>query len=715
MERLPPVLRVAWRRIASWPRRFRTLSLWWQLVLTASLVYTVVFSALTLAKFEALRTYAWDLGVYSQATYTTAYSGRLFYYTVDLPNNPGGSIFGAHFAPILFLAVPFLWLVASPGTLLVLQSAGLGAGGVFVFRVARLRLPERVAAFFSFAYLLSPALQGVNWYDFHPEAFFIPLALAVIYCWERRAWAWYALAVGLALSTLEFTGFIVAALGLFWLADSFRLRDVRGWMRRRETWVAAATCLVGIAWAFLGLSIVSAFNPGLASEPATVWGLLGATSGNQVPLKILTNPGGAAAALAYDAGPKLTYLALLFGPVLFLPFRRPLTLITVAPWLVLSLTSSGPTLYQIGDQFPSLVLGGLFYAAILGAERILSRRVAARPAPSTPMAHTPRSAGQEARPFLLAAAVVLAFAIAGSPAGPYRVGNFDPVGIPVFSDHVAAVRAVIALVPPGASILTQNNLFTFFATRVASYVVPTSSTFHAGATFNSTIDDYLNQVEYVLVDVKTGPTDAAAVLLRPGIAAAFGLFAWDDGAVLLRRAFTAPPVLDPVYRVTFAPSQLYPENVTSVPDATSLSGTVFYHPTGLGSEAWNGPAAVLPPGVYALTFRIRVDVPVASPVLTVAADVRPFALHVLSQGGGSVGNNVVVVPVQEPCELPLSTMSITGATSSYANYTLAFRADVFGLYTFPGFGATSTTGVYLDRITAVSQTPLGALRAAACP
>ena len=84
--------------------------------------YTVIFSLFTIYKHKTFNTYAWDLGIFNQAFWTTTKLNKIFYYTAELYFVKSGSFFGVHFSPILYLLVPFYSLYPHPETLLILQS-----------------------------------------------------------------------------------------------------------------------------------------------------------------------------------------------------------------------------------------------------------------------------------------------------------------------------------------------------------------------------------------------------------------------------------------------------------------------------------------------------------------------------------------------------------------------------------------------------------------
>jgi len=67
--------------------------------------YAAVFSYVTIMLHYSFRTFAWDLGIFTQSM-TSATKGQLFINNVELYYTPTGSYFGVHFAPILGTIIP---------------------------------------------------------------------------------------------------------------------------------------------------------------------------------------------------------------------------------------------------------------------------------------------------------------------------------------------------------------------------------------------------------------------------------------------------------------------------------------------------------------------------------------------------------------------------------------------------------------------------------
>ena len=123
-------------------------------LLLAMLIYTLFFSTVAIIKHYTFLTLGFDLSIFDQAFWSTLFKQRLFYETGDLSFNPGGSFFGVHFSPILFLLLPFYAIYPSAETLLVMHSAILALGLVPIYWMARERLGKKFALAFASLYLV---------------------------------------------------------------------------------------------------------------------------------------------------------------------------------------------------------------------------------------------------------------------------------------------------------------------------------------------------------------------------------------------------------------------------------------------------------------------------------------------------------------------------------------------------------------------------------
>ena len=195
------------------------------LVIIAIIAYGVVFSYATVLKHDVFQSYAWDLGTFNQALYTTLYNGKLFYYTPELFLNPTGSYFAQHFSPMLFLVLPVYALSPSPTTLLIFKSFILALGALPLYLLAKELLKSNKAGFIlAIVYLLYPGLQAANWFDFQPQIFLPLLFFSACYFMIKHRWKLYFLSVVLALMVEEDVVFVVIVLALYYFLATGNVR-----------------------------------------------------------------------------------------------------------------------------------------------------------------------------------------------------------------------------------------------------------------------------------------------------------------------------------------------------------------------------------------------------------------------------------------------------------------------------------------------------------
>ena len=192
-------------------RRF--ISTRWALVVVWVLValYALTFSAIAIRRHDTFRTHGFDLGNVDQAVWNTAHGRPLAFTNMD----PVQNRLALHFEPILLLIAPSYWLYASPKTLLVIQAAVVALGALPAFWLARDRLRSRLAGVaFALAYLLFPALEAANVFDFHAVSLAAPLLLFAFYYLQKREYRWFAVFAVLATGCNEEIAPIVMLLGV---------------------------------------------------------------------------------------------------------------------------------------------------------------------------------------------------------------------------------------------------------------------------------------------------------------------------------------------------------------------------------------------------------------------------------------------------------------------------------------------------------------------
>jgi uncharacterized membrane protein len=631
-------------------------------------VYTVAFSWHMIVQYLAFHTFAWDLGIYNQAMWTTAHQGRLFYYTCELYFVPNGSFFGIHFAPILFFIVPIYALFSGPETLLVIQSFVLALGAVPLYLLAKQNINRVSAIVFSLCYLLNPLLHGVNSYDFHVEAFFPLFMLLSLFYLEKKNWLRFFASLVLSLMVMEQISYIVAFLG-FYVLWTFRGRILSAIRAHRidirSIAVPLLTFALGISWFFFSQFIIGTINPHPPPEliAGQNFAVLGVNDPKNIPLYVLLHPDKAWNALTFDFYSKFSYLVFAFAPLMFLSILSPVVLIGALPWFGLILVSSYPPYYQMGFQYSALIIPFIFVSAILGMAKVVNVD----------------SNGRTAKKILTLVMISsIIFCIAFSPLSPLIQGGYpSPAYVaPEITDHARLLNTFVNLVPQNASILTQDNIFPHVSNRANAYVIMPqiqgdTPTWEKAAAFISSLE-----TTYVLIDLKSDPSIGMILLSHVIQEGTYGLYASADRILLFKQFYVGEPVLYQPILVEYDFRNLVNDGKI-VDDPTSKSGEVLYHDATSGQGTfWYGPYDALPSGTYNVTFSLKVSSLINEHVVT---------LDVRTQGR------------------TLASEDINGSdfhtANSWQNFTLQFELNKTVVdIEFRGTNVSNATNISLDYI-----------------
>jgi uncharacterized membrane protein len=576
-----PLKRVMFAGIENWLsgkllRRDRSEAI----VLMAILGYTAVFSYFTILRFQAFNTHAWDLGIFDQSFWTTAHSGQLFVSTVEQFIIPSGCFFGTHFSPVLFFILPFYSVFSAPQTLLVAQSFILALGAVPLYFFAKNSLNNKtIAVAFSVAYLLYPPLHGVNWFDFHAQAFLPLFFFSTFFFLFKEKWPQYFLFVVLSLMVAENVPITVAFIGLY-CCWRFRKQIVNALKTHNldepKLIVPVVTIGLSIVWFFFARWISQTYFPFDVDytnlfKAVDNWRELG-ISGDPLLLpyysitRLFMIPG-TINALLYDYPLKLLYLFLLFGPLLFLSIRSSIAAISLA-WIVPALLSNYSPYYVIGDHFPAYPLAFLFLAAVEALRpkpqeqipsallrrlrrlsQLLFRWFGSLTRIRRIVSRCLRLPGLKTCKKLLLLGSVL-FALIVSPLSPVMIwakNEFPYFGdyyMPVVTRHDQIEQQIVDLVPAGASILTTNSIFPHFSSRLNAYVYPLDSMIqNYGAKLNETyiILGLFGNSTFVMTDTSRALDNYTSYLINLSINETFTDFRVraqsDDGICLYEKGY----------------------------------------------------------------------------------------------------------------------------------------------------------------------------------
>src|SRR5437588_10186615 len=334
---------MSWRkRLAIWRNRLylypapeplpRTRLFWIAtgLVALAAILFSAYFIFIHLGRQSAYLTPAEDLGIMDQAVWSLTH-GQLFHQTIcntvsdtNCYGLEGISRFAIHFEPILFLVSLFYFVLPGPTTLLILQTLVVASGTFPAFWLARLRLRnEFAAAGIALLYLLYPALQQAEIFDFHAVTLTASLLLFTLYFMYTRRTLWLFIFAILSMACKEEIPLVIAFFGLWSIIFQQRWRSGLVLVLLAIGWIGL------IFWAYRHFSPTG--HPLLASRYAYL--------GNG-PVEILRNVLLHPRSLIYqhvlERSHRL-YVRILLAPVGYLPLLAPWILVLALPSIAINL------------------------------------------------------------------------------------------------------------------------------------------------------------------------------------------------------------------------------------------------------------------------------------------------------------------------------------------------------------------------------------------
>jgi len=324
------------------------------------LVYALEMSHQAVLRYDTFKATAFDLGNMDQVIWNTIH-GRWFQFTNQATDYYGPPTrLAVHFEPII-LPLSLLYLFyADPRILLVFQTLVLVSGALPVFLLTRKYLPEWpiLASLMVGAYLLSPALLGLNIFDFHPISLATPLLLYAMLALDHKRYGWFVLACILAAMCKEDVPLTIAVLGLF-LIWKYKLPRL-----------GITLTIGGLLWAFIGFSIISHFYPG--AQHNNFWyryQALGSSPGEAI-VNLIIHPW--LFFTTFITLNRLYYLASLFRSTGFLSLLAPEWLLLALPGLAVNLLSTDSLSYSGVYHYNASIIPFVMLSAIHGTRRLIS-------------------------------------------------------------------------------------------------------------------------------------------------------------------------------------------------------------------------------------------------------------------------------------------------------------------------------------------------------
>lgn len=433
-------------------------------------------------------------------------------------------------------AIPFYALVPSAYTLVVLQTLLLASAAVPVYLIARDRMGSPwVGVACAALYLLYPTTQFMAMAaPFQPRVPALVLFFWAFLALERRRPGWYLTLLFLAMLARTDAALVTVAFGMY------------AALRRTPLRYSVPPVLVGLTYFYVAITYVTprfyseSFTPppqievpfDLTRDYNDLWPCgvspqacyylhLGGSIPNIVR-NILTHPVEIFFFITQPA--KLTYLALMFGGLLFLPLFAPRELLLAAPIFAINLLSNRVYQYVITEQYQILAIPGMVIAAIYGAGWLLKALERATRLASAGgwWRAWPPDTGRVAFYGTLVALVALLNL-------PLKNPVVSAVRYPERPERVAVMERMRAMIPPDSAVAATSFLAPHLLPRLEIYYIPGGPMHHQP-----------DEADYAFIDARAaGLRDQQArgndILGRLLADPAWELLDEEDDLYLLRR------------------------------------------------------------------------------------------------------------------------------------------------------------------------------------
>lgn len=319
-------------------------------------IYIAYFTTASFLRHDNFYTGRYDLGNMDQVVWNTI-NNRIFQ-----GSNDSGEIvsrLSAHADFMLILLSPFYFLWSHPKMLLLIQSIALGFGAIFIYLIAKTVLKDKYfALIFSFLFLMYPAMQFTNLYDFHAVTLATTFLLAAFYFLIKKKYLLMLVFLILSGITKEQVWIVVSFFGIPLLFS--KMREVK--------LLGSSIIFFSLILFYYLVSIAIPQSLGKQHFALSYFSDFGNTP-SDVITKALFSPQKLIAILF--EGNRFDYLKQIFMPLGFLSFASPVYLVFAVPDLLINLLSRNTNLHQIYYQYTAVITPFVFISGIFGVKTFI--------------------------------------------------------------------------------------------------------------------------------------------------------------------------------------------------------------------------------------------------------------------------------------------------------------------------------------------------------
>lgn len=532
------------------------------------LLYTVTFSFITIQRFNNFYLEALDFGIFDNALWNTL-QGKLLYNSVK-----NISFLGEHFSPLLIPLSLFYLIWDNPRMLLIIQSFTLALGALPLYLIAKDKLKDEFLALsFAAAYLLAPLLQQANLCDYHAVTLQPPLAFFAFYFLQRKKFGKYFLFLGLLLLAREDTFLYILGLGVY------------AFFFAKERKIGVSTVILGLIWGFLAMRVAIPYFRGSPYLHTIAYGWLG-DNFLEIGKTILFRPFYVIKNLPAPAL-IMRSLGFLFIPLAFLPFlSKGAFILIILPALQVFLSSRSYH-YKLAVHYAVPLYPYLFISGVYGAYYLIKNR------------KSPQLKKIVAS-YLIVTGLVFSHFFGYTPFS--RKSHSSHLKINVHSIiGKKFIAEFVKPIPEEFTLCAQGNLYSHLGHRQEIYLYRGNDQFP----FDS------KRMDYIFLDVDSRNKDLAKDLIPLLYEGEYGVVAYRDGYLLLKRGHSLLKNKE-TYRKVFllfeAEKQYsYIRRVVRDPQALNESARYASVEEDEAKHLIFGPYKICPPGDYQVDFRLKTD------------------------------------------------------------------------------------------------------------
>jgi uncharacterized membrane protein len=426
------------------------------LLSSLAVVYVSMLSYYSIIRHINLNSGIDCLGFYSQVVW--------LFSNLEVPFSSfqGRNIFADHMTPILIFFSPFYKIYSDPVILLVLQSVLLSSGVFPIYWLAKDKLDSNYLTIsLCIGYLLYPALQFANLYEFHPVNIATPLLLFIFYFLHKRLYFRYYIFLILTLLCREDVVPIIFFLGIY----------IFFYEKKRK--IGVITTLLSVSWFYFAYWIFLPYiTSGEYSKLDTgsfgLYSHLGSSLG-EILSTIVFHPVFILKKILIIE--KLGYIVLLILPLCFLSLFHPPTFLIGFSMIMGNMLSRGSYMSTIRLFYTATITPLIFISCIYALQFLLYKQNFIMN--FVKKVYPIRTISRSGLVFAFSSVILFASITSSILYGPLPYSS-DPYAAEflVMKEGVDSAKEMFKLIPPNASISASNNLGAHLSIRKNAYTFP---------------------------------------------------------------------------------------------------------------------------------------------------------------------------------------------------------------------------------------------------